>query len=76
MKAFSTACIAGLALALNHDPSNHFAVLVAGSTGYSNYRHQADVAHAYKIMEKNGIPKKNIVHMAYDDIAYNRKNPF
>ena len=26
------------------------AVLVAGSKGWSNYRHQADIAHAYKLL--------------------------
>ena len=34
----------------------HAAVLVAGSNGFWNYRHQADIHHAYSIMIKN-IPK-------------------
>eukprot|EP00967_Tisochrysis_lutea_P085639 scaffold120320_cov33-Tisochrysis_lutea.AAC.4 len=29
---------------------SHWAVLVAGSSGYGNYRHQSDVCHAYQIM--------------------------
>ena len=33
---------------------NHWAVLVAGSSGYGNYRHQADVCHAYQIVKKAG----------------------
>lgn len=49
----------------------NFAVLVAGSNGYYNYRHQADVCHAYQILHKNGIPDSNIVVMMYDDIAKN-----
>jgi legumain len=57
-------------------PENHWAVLVAGSDGYGNYRHQADVLHAFQIMKRNGIPESNIVVMAYDDIAGNRRNPF
>ena len=32
--------------------SSHWAVLIAGSSGYGNYRHQADVCHAYQIMIK------------------------
>ncbi|CAI9755699.1 unnamed protein product [Fraxinus pennsylvanica] len=35
-------------------------VLLAGSTGYWNYRHQADLCHAYQILERdvyNGVPK-------------------
>lgn len=54
----------------------NWALLVAGSNGYGNYRHQADVCHAYQILRKHGIPADNIVTMMYDDIAYNRRNPF
>jgi glycosylphosphatidylinositol transamidase (GPIT) subunit GPI8 len=39
------------------DASDHWAVIVAGSNTYSNYRHQADAFHAYQIMKKNGIPE-------------------
>ena len=27
----------------------HWALLVAGSSGWGNYRHQSDVAHAYQV---------------------------
>jgi len=54
---------------------NHWALLVAGSNGYFNYRHQADIAHAYHIMRKYGIPESNIVTMMYDDVANSRNNP-
>jgi legumain len=54
---------------------NHWAVLVAGSNTYSNYRHQSDVHHAYQIMKKNGIPEEQIILMSYDDIAQNYRNP-
>jgi glycosylphosphatidylinositol transamidase (GPIT) subunit GPI8 len=47
----------------------NWAVLVAGSKGWYNYRHQADVCHAYQILHKNGIPDTNIIVMMYDDIA-------
>ena len=50
-------------------------VLVAGSNGYFNYRHQADVCHAYQIVHKHGIPDENIIVMMYDDIANNKENP-
>lgn len=69
---FASALIATFAAA-NQD---HFAVLVAGSSGWSNYRHQADIHHAYSIMIKNGIPAENIVVFCYDDIVNARKNPF
>ncbi len=49
----------------------NWAVVVAGSNGYYNYRHQADACHAYQILHKHGIPDSNIVVMMYDDIAKN-----
>uniref|UniRef100_A0A1D1YQ47 Vacuolar-processing enzyme n=1 Tax=Anthurium amnicola TaxID=1678845 RepID=A0A1D1YQ47_9ARAE len=52
-----------------------WAVLVAGSSGYKNYRHQADVCHAYQIMKKGGLKDENIIVLMYDDIAYNEENP-
>jgi len=55
--------------------SKHWALLVAGSYTYGNYRHQADVCHAYQILHKHGIPDEQIVVMMYDDIAYNEQNP-
>lgn len=55
--------------------ADHWAVLVAGSNGFWNYRHQADICHAYQILRKNGIPESNIITLAYDDIANNPENP-
>jgi len=51
-------------------------VLVAGSTSYSNYRHQASVCHAYQIAHKFGVPDERIIVFMADDIAENRQNPF
>ncbi|XP_031488237.1 vacuolar-processing enzyme-like [Nymphaea colorata] len=52
-----------------------WAVLIAGSSGYWNYRHQADVCHAYQTMIKGGLKEENIIVFMYDDIAYNEENP-
>ncbi|KAK3411216.1 hypothetical protein EUGRSUZ_J03189 [Eucalyptus grandis] len=52
-----------------------WAVLVAGSNGYENYRHQADVCHAYQILKANGLKDENIIVFMYDDIARNKNNP-
>ncbi|GAB2274117.1 hypothetical protein Dimus_008889 [Dionaea muscipula] len=52
-----------------------WAVLVAGSNGYGNYRHQADVCHAYQILKRGGLKEENIVVFMYDDIAANQLNP-
>lgn len=54
----------------------NWAVLVAGSNTYYNYRHQADVCHAYQIIHENNIPDSNIIVMMYDDIAHNSMNPY
>lgn len=54
---------------------DHWAVLVAGSNGFWNYRHQADVCHAYQVLKKNGFPEANIITMAFDDIANDPENP-
>ncbi|VDM60878.1 unnamed protein product [Angiostrongylus costaricensis] len=51
-------------------------LLVAGSNGWWNYRHQADVAHAYHLVRNNGIPESNIIVMMYDDIVNNPDNPY
>jgi legumain len=53
-----------------------WAILVAGSNTYSNYRHQADVYHSYQVLKKNGFSQDRIITFAYDDIAHNIKNPF
>jgi legumain len=52
-----------------------WAVLIAGSNGYYNYRHQADICHAYQIMKKGGLKDENIIVFMYDDIANHRENP-
>jgi legumain len=63
-------------MALGASAAENYAVLVAGSSGYYNYRHQADVCHAYQVVLAHGIPAENIITMAYDDIANNSQNPF
>ena len=52
-----------------------WAVLVAGSNEYYNYRHQADICHAFHVLKDHGIPESNIIVMMYDDIAHNEDNP-
>jgi len=54
----------------------NWGVLVAGSNQYYNYRHQADVCHAYHVLSSNGIDDDHIIMLYYDDIANNPQNPF
>uniref|UniRef100_UPI00398F0C83 legumain isoform X1 n=2 Tax=Pristiophorus japonicus TaxID=55135 RepID=UPI00398F0C83 len=55
--------------------AKHWVVLVAGSSGWYNYRHQADVCHAYQIVHQHGVPDEQIIVMMYDDLALNEENP-
>jgi legumain len=73
----SIVLIAGLVLlaAIGAQAGQNWAVLVAGSNGWYNYRHQSDVCHAYQILHKNGIPDSNIIVFMYDDLAKNKQNP-
>lgn len=57
------------------DGGKHWVVIVAGSNGWFNYRHQADACHAYQIIHRNGIPDEQIIVMMYDDIANSEENP-
>ncbi|KAM6562827.1 hypothetical protein CsatB_022825 [Cannabis sativa] len=61
----------------DHPPNSgtRWAVLVAGSSGWQNYRHQANVCHAYQIVKKAGLKDENIIVFMYDDIAFNPNNP-
>lgn len=68
--------VLAIALAISSVSCDQWAVIVAGSNGYWNYRHQADSCHAYQILKKHGMKASNIIHFAYDDIANNSQNPF
>ncbi|BES91182.1 legumain [Nesidiocoris tenuis] len=60
---------------VNAVAGEHWAFLVAGSNGWVNYRHQADLCHAYHLLLRAGVPAKNIVTMFYDDVANSPNNP-
>jgi legumain len=52
-----------------------WALLVAGSKGYHNYRHQANICHAYQILRRGGLEDENIIVFMYHDIANHLENP-
>lgn len=59
------------------DPKNHWAVIVAGSRGYSNYRHQADAANAWQLLVKEGgLLEEQVILLSFDDVAFDSENPF
>lgn len=53
----------------------NWAVLVATSRGWPNYRHQADVLAIYQQLRKSGFPDDHIILIAEDDIALHELNP-
>ena len=57
------------------DEGNLWVVLAAGSWGWANYRHQADVCHAYQVVKNHGVPNERIIVFMKDDIAFNKENP-
>lgn len=67
---------ATLALAASTAQAANWAVLIAGSKGYDNYRHQADLYHAYGILIKKGLSPDRIITLAFNDIATDSSNPF
>jgi len=85
MNALVFALFALAAVAVSANPLSHLSkeelatktwvVLAAGSDGYYNYRHQADVCHAYQVVHKMGVPDERIIVMMKDDIANNYQNP-
>ncbi|EAR87483.2 peptidase C13 family protein (macronuclear) [Tetrahymena thermophila SB210] len=54
----------------------NYAVLVAGSNYYYNYRHQSDVCHGYHTLLNKGYKAENIIVMSYNDVANDPQNPF
>lgn len=53
---------------------NRWALLVAGSTGWGDYRYEADVFAMYQRLKKHGYDDAHIVLITEDDIAYNAYN--
>ncbi|KAI6231484.1 Legumain [Aphelenchoides besseyi] len=65
----------GLTFTSAQENGEIFAVLAAGSTGWNNYRHQADVCHAYHVLINHGVKPENVILMSYDDVAQDESNP-
>lgn len=52
-----------------------WALIVAASSGWINYRHQADALNMYKILRSRGYDDEHIILIMEDDIAYHGNNP-
>jgi hypothetical protein len=55
--------------------SGQYAVLVQGSNGWNNYRHQADVLSVYQLLKKNGFDDDHIILIIDKALASDSKNP-
>ena len=52
-----------------------YAVLVQGSNGWNNYRHQTDVLSIYQMLKKNGFDDDHIILVIDKALASDSKNP-
>jgi len=65
-----------VALTLGGAWAANWAVIVAGSNEFYNYRHQCDACHAFHVVNTHGVPPENTIVMIYDDIANDPSNPY
>lgn len=54
---------------------SNYALLVAASNTWDNYRHQADILNVYQILKYLGYDDDHIVLIMEDDLAENPQNP-
>lgn len=57
------------------DLTDQYAVLVQGSQGLKNYRHQADVLSMYQMLRKNGFTDDHIILITDGALAQDNDNP-
>ncbi len=52
-----------------------WAVIACTSTGWKNYRHQADALAMYDLLKKNGVSDDRIIFLTEDDMPWLKENP-
>ena len=66
---------AGVTVPINYPAlTDQYAVLVQGSNGWSNYRHEADVLNIYQMLKRNGYDDDHIILVSSDDVANASEN--
>lgn len=55
--------------------SGLWALVAALSTGWENYRHQADALAMYQVLRSRGVPDARIILVVEDDLAGDPRNP-
>ena len=58
------------------DKQDLYALIIASSSGWSNYRHQANAYAMYDILLDYGMDKDKILMVAEDDLAEHNSNPY
>lgn len=53
-----------------------WALIVATSTRWENYRHQADAFAMYQLLKRHGYSDDHIILIVSDTYAYSKRNPF
>ncbi len=56
--------------------NDRYALLIQGSSGWANYRHQADVLNVYQMLRRQGWDDDHIILIISNDIAGNDNNIF
>jgi len=62
-----------LALAKEH-PKN-WAVILATTSSWKDYRHQSDIHRVYRGLINQGMDPANIITFSWETAAYNEMNP-
>lgn len=57
------------------DKADAWAVIAALSSGWTNYRHQADALRQYQLLRSRGFDDDHIVLIMADDLANSARNP-
>jgi len=52
-----------------------WAVIACTSSGWKNYRHQADALAMYNLLKKNGVSDDRIIFLTEDDMPWLKENP-
>ncbi|NMB78379.1 MAG: ABC transporter substrate-binding protein, partial [Methanomicrobiales archaeon] len=61
---------------LPRGPRTGFSAVIAGpSSGWRNYRHQADALTVYHLLRSAGVSDDRIILMVYDDVPTAQENP-
>jgi len=56
------------------DRKNLRAVIISASSGWENYRHQADTLAVYQLLRENGVDDKDIILFSVDDVPWMPQN--